>query len=242
MPALPPPLPRPLRHARLPPPCPHPSVMPALPLHHSYAPSVIPAKAGIHATPNTRPQPHTPDGPPHRPHKRSGRLGAVEHPTCAPTPLRHARTPPPSLLRPLRHSCEGRNPCDPQHPPAAPSPRRPTAPSAQAIGPSRRRRTSNLRPHAPPSCPHSSSITPTPPPSFLRRQESMRPPTPARSPIPPTAHRTVRTSDRAVSPPSNIQPAPHATQPTWIPAYAGLTEERCRTALSAAPTPREPHN
>ena len=53
------------------------------PFRHSCAPSVIPAKAGIHATPNARPQPRPPDGPPHRPHKRSGRLGAVEYPTYA---------------------------------------------------------------------------------------------------------------------------------------------------------------
>ena len=102
-PPLPPPslvrpsvMPAPLRHSCAPsvipappPPRPHPPSSLVRPLHHSYAPSVIPAKAGIHATPNTRPQPHPPAGPPHRPHKRSGRLAAVKHPTCAPCNSAH---------------------------------------------------------------------------------------------------------------------------------------------------------
>ena len=49
-------------------------------------------------------------------------------------------------------------------------------------------------------------------------------PTPARSTMPPTAHRTVRTRDRTVPAPSNIQPTLGTPQSAWIPACAGMTE------------------
>ena len=42
--------------------------------------------------------------------------------------------------------------------------------------------------------------------------------------MPPTAHRTVRTRDRTVPAPSNIQPTLGTPQSAWIPACAGMTE------------------
>ena len=66
------------------------------------SPSVMPAPLVIPA----------PSSPPHSP-------------PSSPHPLRHPRTLP-SFLRPLRHSCVGRNPCDHRTPVHAPGPRRPT--------------------------------------------------------------------------------------------------------------------
>ena len=133
----------------------------------------------------------------------------------------------PPFLRPLRHSCGGRNPCD-----------RPTV------------RRASIR-HS-----HPSAI-PAPPPSFLRRQESMRPPNRATSLHPPFPsfrhscapsvipaeagiHATAQPCDE---PPSARRPTrapsaprvigrrrtlgvPLTPQIAWIPASAGMTDRR----------------
>ena len=143
----------------------HPSVIPApppsllRPLRHSCTPSVIPAEAGIHATaqPCDEPPSAIPILPPFpsfrhscappsflrrqesmRPPNRATSLHppfpSFRH-SCAPSVI---PAPPPSFLRPLRHSCGGRNPRD-----------RPTV------------RRASIR-HS-----HPSAI-PAPPPSFLR--------------------------------------------------------------------------
>ena len=176
----------------------------AIPLHppfpsfrHSCAPSVIPAEAGIHATAQPCDEP----------------------PSAIPIL--------PPFLRPLRHSCGGRNPCD-----------RPTV------------RRASIR-HS-----HPSAI-PAPPPSFLRRQESTRPPNRATSLHPPFPsfrhscapsvipaeagiHATAQPCDE---PPSARRPTrapsaprvigrrrtlgvPLTPQITWIPASAGMTDRR----------------
>ena len=121
-------IPAPLRHPRTLPSSPHPSVMPApprhsLPLRHACAPLVTPAlpPSSLHAlrhpcTPSVIPtllrHPRTPSVIP-------------APPPSSLHPLRHPRTLP-SFLRPLRHSCVGRNPCDHRTPVHAPGPRRPT--------------------------------------------------------------------------------------------------------------------
>ena len=149
-----------------------PSVIPApppsflRPLRHSCgflrplrscAPSVIPAEAGIHAT--AQPCDEPPSAIP-----------------ILPPFLRHS-APPPSFLRPLRHSCGGRNPRDRptvrrasirhSHPSAIPAPPpsflRPLRHSCGGRNPRDRptvRRASIRHSHP--------SAIPAPPPSFLR--------------------------------------------------------------------------
>ena len=207
-----------------------PSAIPILPpfpsFRHSCAPSVIPAEAGIHATaqPCDEPPSAIPILPPF--------LRPLRH-SCAPSsflrPLRHSCAPsvipaeagihataqpcdePPSaipilppFLRPLRHSCGGRNPCD-----------RPTV------------RRASIR-HS-----HPSAI-PAPPPSFLRRQESMRPPNRATSlhppdgpPEPPSARRPTRapSAPRVIGRRRTLG-VPLTPQIAWIPASAGMTDRR----------------
>ena len=118
--------------------------------------------------------PAPPSSPPH----------SLRHP-C--TPFRHPRTP--SVMpAPPRHP---RTPSViPAPPPSSPHPsviptllRHPrTLPSSLH---------SSVIPAPPPSSPHP-SVIPAPPPSFLRRQESMRPPDARSRPRPSTAHRSTR--------------------------------------------------
>ena len=171
----------------------HPSAIPTLPpcpsFRHSCAPSVIPAEAGIHATAQPCDEP----------------------PSAIPIL--------PSFLRPLRHSCGGRNPCDRptvrrasirhSHPSAIPAPPppflRPLRHSCGGRNPCDRptvRRASIRHSHP--------SVIPAPPSSFLRplrhscggRNPRDRP-TVRRASIRPTAHQSPQRAagDRA---PSNI--------------------------------------
>ncbi len=150
-------------------------------------PSVIPAQAGIH--PST-PAPF-----------------ALRMPVGPPTPLSqhaarpHRRPPPP----PFRHSCAGRNPRGHPSPIRAPNARRPSNPpgagappactDARRLHPSVIPAQAGIHPSTPapfalrmpvgPPTPLSQHAArphrrPPPPPfpSFLRRQESMRPPQP----------------------------------------------------------------
>ena len=171
----------------------HPSAIPAPPPRHSCAPSVIPAEAGIHATAQPCDEP----------------------PSAIPIL--------PSFLRPLRHSCGGRNPCD--RPTVRRASIRHSHPSAiPAPPPSFLRRQESTRPpnratslHPPfPSFRHSCapSVIPAPPPSFLRRQESMRPPNRATSLHPPFPSFRHSCAPSVIPAPPSVIPAP----PSVIPA------------------------
>ena len=131
--------------------------------------------------------------------------------SCAPSVI---PAPPPSFLRPLRHSCEGRNPCD-----------RPTVQRA------------SIR-HS-----HPSAI-PAPPPSFLRPLrhscEGRNPcdrPTVQRASI-----RHSHPSAIPAPPPSFLRPLRHSCAPSVIPAKAGIhaTAQPCDEPPSARRPTRAP--
>ncbi len=142
-------VPHPLRHSCTP------SVIPLRPLHHSRAPSVIPAQAGTTNHPN--PSTTTPTS---RPTAVAARSAPPSRPT---PPLVSSLSPPPSFLRPLHHSCAGRN-----HEPPKPINDNTHQPSHSG----RRTIRSAVTPNAP-TCIFAvaPSVIPAPPPSFLRRQE-----------------------------------------------------------------------
>ena len=180
----------------------HPSAIPILPpflrpLRHSCAPPVIPAEAGIHATaqPCDEPPSATPFLPPFPSFRHSCAPSVIPaeagiHATAQPCDEPPSAIPIlPPFLRPLRHSCGGRNPRD-----------RPTV------------RRASIR-HSHPS------VIPAPPPSFLRRQESMRPPNRATSLHPP------------------FPSFRHSCAPSVIPAEAGIhaTAQPCDEPPSAIP-------
>ena len=226
IPAPPPPFLRPLRHSCAPSvipaeagihataqPCDEPpSAIPILPsflrplrpLRHSCAPSVIPAEAGIHAT--AQPCDEPPSAIP------------ILHPPF-PSAI---PAPPPSFLRPLRHSCGGRNPRD-----------RPTV---------RRASIRHSHPSAIPAPPPSSAIPILPP--FLRPLRHSCAP----SVIPAEAgiHATAQPCDEPPSAipilPPFLRPLRHSCAPSVIPAEAGIhaTAQPCDEPPSARRPTRAP--
>ena len=144
--------------------------------------------------------------------------------SCAPSVI---PAPPPSFLRPLRHSCAPSvipaeagihataQPCD--EPPSA-IPILPPFPSFRHSHP---------------------SAIPAPPPSFLRRQESTRPPNRATSLHPPfpSFRHSCAPSVIPAPPPSFLRPLRHSCAPSVIPAEAGIhaTAQPCDEPPSAIP-------